>query len=302
MARISNNRGMTWLRYLWPQLTKNIPSILIQGLHSCPESALIGLDRFYASIIRSYIYVNKIFYDKNKYLALPENLWGQPKSPSININFCNIGLFTVVDLPLKNNDKTIDHVMVQNKFHQNKITFSSFLTCYHLQTVFGNTLSAITEGSHLVCKELVLGAKILLLNNTTEMLSLTKWETFFQKMPKSSIGKQLIFKHMLEFCIYTKFQEVNFKILSRILLTPKILAAVKSEPTLSACPWCKGLGTLEHILITCKIVFSTQNSLVLTNRNLMLPWKDHYWIFRTKRHSLNPIMWVTNFVIYKAFL
>ena len=40
--------------------------MLIQGLHSCPESALVGLDGFYAGIIRSYVYVNKIFYDQNK--------------------------------------------------------------------------------------------------------------------------------------------------------------------------------------------------------------------------------------------
>ncbi len=243
---------------------------------------MVRLDRFYAGIIRSYIYVNKIFYEQNKNLALPENLWGQPKSPSINIKFCDIGLFTVVDLPLKNN-KTIDYVMVQNKFHQNKISFSSFLTCYHLQCVFGSTLSAIMEGSHLVHEELILGAKVLLLNTTTDMLLLTKWETFFQKMLKSNVGKQKgKKKQMLESCKYTKFQELNFKILSRILLTPKIMAAVKSEPDLSACPWCKGLGTLEHMLIICKTVSSAQKSLVLRNKNLMPSWKEHYWIFGTK--------------------
>ncbi len=167
--------------------------MLIQGLHSCPESALVGLDSFYTGIIRLYVYMNKIFYDQNKCLALPENLWGQPKSPSINIKFCDISLFTVADLPLKNN-KTIDYVMIQNKFYQNKISFSSFLTCYHLQSVFGNALLAITEGSHLVCEELILGAKVLLLNTITDMLLLTKWEMFFHKMIKSNVGKQLVFK------------------------------------------------------------------------------------------------------------
>ncbi len=95
---------------------------------------------------------------------------------------------------------------------------------------------------------------------------------------------------------------MNFKILVRILLTPKILAVVKSDPSLSACPWCTGLGTLEHMLLLCKTVTSAQKFLVLRNKNLMLPWKEHYWIFGTKKNSLNLIVWVTNFAIYKTYL
>ena len=107
---------------------------------------------------------------------------------------------------------------------------------------------------------------------------------------------------MLESCKYLKFQEVNFKILARILLTPKILAAVKFDPSLSACPWCTGLGTLEHMLLLCKTVTSAWKFLVLRNKNIMLPWKEHYRIFGTKKNSLNLIVWVTNFVIYKTYL
>ena len=36
MKRICDDRGFTWSRYLWPALIRKLPSILLQGLCSCP--------------------------------------------------------------------------------------------------------------------------------------------------------------------------------------------------------------------------------------------------------------------------
>ena len=134
------------------------------------------------------------------------------------------------------------------------------------------------------------------------MLSLTKWEILFHMMLQTMVGKQLVFKRMLESCKYTKFCEINFKILAQVLLTPKILASMKSLPHLAFCPWCGDLGTLEHMLLTCILVSKAWKLLINRNKNLMLPWEMHNWIFGMKRNSLNPIVWVINFTIYKCYL
>ncbi len=68
---------------------------------------------------------------------------------------------------------------------------------------------------------------------------------------------------MLKACKYTKFREVNFKVLVRILVTPK----VKKNPVLANCPWCKGIGTLEHILLTCSNVHKVRHKIWHYNKH-----------------------------------
>ncbi len=110
-----------------------------------------------------------------------------------------------------------------------------------------------------------------------------------------------IFQWMLVSCKITKFRDINFKILARILVMPKILASIHKEENITWCAWCGMEGSLEHILLDCPETrgihkFLCWNSAIQCN----LACKA--WIFGTTNPVLNPIIWVTNFVIYKAHL
>ena len=57
-----------------------------------------------------------------------------------------------MDLP-RTESRRINHGIIQNKFHQNKISYS-YLVCYKLQSLFG-VMSSMCPGSHLVREELL---------------------------------------------------------------------------------------------------------------------------------------------------
>ncbi len=196
------DRGYTWSRVAWDSITKHIPSDLIQGMRCVKETILEGLEPFYASIIRSYALVNNIFFQKNRVLQLPVNLWCHPRSKHINMALAESGFCTVADLPLKNNK--IDFGQIQSCMQDKKLVF---LACYCLQTKFGRELLSVTKmhRSHLVLEQLVLQSKKLLLDTHMERLSLSKWEKFFGLMPLSGGVVEMVFHRMLHKCRYTKF-------------------------------------------------------------------------------------------------
>ena len=107
---------------------------------------------------------------------------------------------------------------------------------------------------------------------------------------------------MLKSCKYSKFQEVNFKILACILLTPKILALLKPPVGTGVCFWCGDSGTLEHILLDCKFVQVARHSFVSDNTKILPKWKQKYWVLGTHSDTVNQMIWVVNFAIYKAML
>ena len=131
------------------------------------------------------------------------------------------------------------------------------------------------------------------------MLTLTRWCTYLHVLPYEDFQLQAIFHHMLVACKITKFHEINFKILSRILVTPKILSKIKGEENLQWCAWCGELASLEHILLSCEhtkkshwveCTFSTEH------------FMDVDWIFGHKTHSYNCLIWICNFTLYKCHL
>ncbi len=136
--------------------------------------------------------MNNLFYFENKSLDLPINLWGHPKLKNINYHFCCLDFYTLADLPLTMNNQ-INHIEIRNKFKENKIHFSSFLACYHLQNVFSQYLPSLVEGSHLVKEELIAQSKHLLLRNSSTKLSLSKWEIYLRLMPLSKPFHQIVF-------------------------------------------------------------------------------------------------------------
>lgn len=108
---------------------------------------------------------------------------------------------------------------------------------------------------------------------------------------------------MLKVCHYTKFCEVNFKILAHILVIPKLLAVIRKQQALRFCHWCGGELNLEHILLTCPCTAHIRG--IFAKDNIKLLKKAQHignWIFGFKHHHLNPIVWVMNFAIYKLHL
>ncbi len=95
---------------------------------------------------------------------------------------------------------------------------------------------------------------------------------------------------------------MNFKILSCILISLKILAAVCKNPDISCCPWCLGPSTLEHYLFSCTKIMNLRTWILKANQNLMLPWSNCVWCFGALKSRLNPVVWVVNFGIYKAMI
>ncbi len=135
----------------------------------------------------------------------------------------------------------------------------------------------------------------------TGPLSLDNWCKVLQIVPLEVPEAKQIFQHILVSCKITKFYEVNFKILSRILAIPKVVAKVQNTKNISWCAWYGSLGSLEHILLnypeTIKIHRFAQNNFCLPNRML-----SKNWIFGLTNTTLNPIIWLISFVIYKAHL
>ena len=130
-------------------------------------------------------------------------------------------------------------------------------------------------------------------------MSLDKWSTFFQILPFEIPILESIFHCVL--CNYkiTKFWEGNFKILGRILATPKIISHVCQEENIQYCAWYSDLATLEHILIQCPSTIEVHKQI---SKCLHKKFKDHTWVFGLRTTSLNPVIWLANFAIYKSHL
>ena len=117
-----------------------------------------------------------------------------------------------------------------------------------------------------------------------------------------SIGEcQVIFKLMLKSCKYSKLHEVNFKILAWVLLMPKILAKIREKSSLVNCCWCGEEANLEHIILMCKLTRRIHHCLVIDNSLPDGLLKGKAWVFGVKG-NWNSLIWVVNFVIYKAHL
>ena len=155
------------------------------------------------------------------------------------------------------------------------------------------------EGTFIPNPLLVPRAKALLKSHATTMLNLSKWYTFFELLPSSVVADEKVFTAMLVNCKITKFRDVNFKILSRILLTPKLLATMKKEEILSVCVWCGDVASLEHILF---LRSGTKALCCFILTRLFKNLHPHQWIFGSETRHLDLVLWLANFTIYKAHL
>ncbi len=70
-------------------------------------------------------------------------------------------------------------------------------------------------------------------------------------LPLDKLESSTVFCNMLTHCKITKLWEVNFKILSRILATPVVIAAANKSPEMIWCKWCGDRANIDHILLHC---------------------------------------------------
>ncbi len=100
-------------------------------------------------------------------------------------------------------------------------------------------------------------------------------------------------------CKVTKFWEVNYKILARILATPVVITAVNPNLGTPICFLCSQTPNLHHIMLDCTGTVTLRLFIMDT---LELTWTNKVWIFGTNSTFYNPIIWLLNFTIYKAHL
>ncbi len=118
--------------------------------------------------------------------------------------------------------------------------------------------------------------------------TLTKWEIALQILPFPITEICLINKWMICKCKISKLRDCNYKILHRILATPVIIAAIQKKPDLKNCAWCAEVCTLKHMLLHCPE---------------MQELLERQWIFGVHKDvETTQLIWVINFVVYKALL
>ncbi len=83
MNRLCLDRGQSWLRIAWTQITQCILDALLSGLTGVCETDLQKVSPFYAAVLCLYCYVNSLFYKRNPKLDLQHNLFGTDFAPKI---------------------------------------------------------------------------------------------------------------------------------------------------------------------------------------------------------------------------
>ncbi len=104
---------------------------------------------------------------------------------------------------------------------------------------------------------------------------------------------------MLVKCKITKFWEVNYKILMRILVTLVVIIASNPNLGILVCFICSDIANLHHVLLECSGTISLHNFIMET---LDVDWPARYLIFGSTSIYYNPVIWVSNFSIYQAHL
>ena len=201
-------------------------------------------------MICSFAMVNDLMYEHFDNSELPQNLWVGKIFVKIPITWTRAGMFTTFDLPVLSGRIDVNEVKLRLSPFGN--TSDVFLKCCAFQSSFQQHFQSCVPGTFVPCNLVVMHSKTLLQMQSMSVKRLTKWFEFFNMVPFEIPQLEAIFCHIVVGCKIKKFKDINYKILSQILLTPKILSCMKGNPTLNKCAWCGALVSLEHILFTCK--------------------------------------------------
>lgn len=245
MDHLLQDSGATWSMFAWPFITSIILSRMLPGLTGISENDLEPILPFYHMILRSYCVVNNLFYMNNDTLPLPRNLFSVNGDTKLLRNWINSGLLLASDLPLSG--KKIDVAAVQRTIGNQHAQV--YIKCCSLQQKIGCYLPCLEVPTCVIHPVLLLQMKQLLHTNCSQALSLTYWETKLNILPMEPNEWKKIFSQMLKKCKVTKFWDINFKILSRILATPVVLSSLHSTPDKKNCFVCGERAGLEHILL-----------------------------------------------------
>ncbi len=110
----------------------------------------------------------------------------------------------------------------------------------------------------------------------------------------------MILIRILKNCKINKFHEINFKILARILVMPKMLSSIKGKDNLQWCAWCGKLGSLEHVLLWYPEIEKVHKWVIKMYKTKY--FKPKHWIFGQKILDWNQLIWVCNFTLYQCHL
>ena len=224
-----------------------IPVPLLQGLCGVSDKILDKLPPFYVTIVCSYAYVNDLYYKSEPRMELLHNLWCGSLFPYIDQDWVAAGFYTVADLPVKGGK--IDVIVVKQCLESVGCRRSLYLKCCAFQSEHASYLSSSVVGTFVPNTELFFVNKGIGSDRDYKCVSLDNWCQVLECLPFKVPECEHIFKRMLLNCKISKFHEINYKILARILATPKIIAKVRGQENIA---WCGHLGTLEHILLHCK--------------------------------------------------
>ena len=110
MDRLYKDVGSSWSRFVWNKIERISLMPLMAGIRRIRESDLHTLSPFYWSMLRSYAYLNKLFYEANTAELLPRNIWFTLQFPFVDKDWHLAGINTLSDLPLANGKIVISNV------------------------------------------------------------------------------------------------------------------------------------------------------------------------------------------------
>ena len=168
MQCLSNDLGLSWSRFIWPKLSALYPPELFGGMRDVCESDLHTLPPFYAGMVRSFCWVNNLFYEKNPNLYLSHNLWATVGAPAVYLGWKRSNLLTLMDVP-KINGK-VDLQGITSKLGP---ASDSYLIACRIQKQLGNKfqLQPPEWPSHMVYPVLLQQSKQLLQENVSTPLN-----------------------------------------------------------------------------------------------------------------------------------
>ncbi len=243
--------------------------------------------------------MNNLFFNSNPQEDLQHNIWFSPLLPFVDKSWVENGLRTLSDLPVTDSKINVSQVMAL--LQKSSAWSKCFLWCCMLQKLikFSGKDIGVQFTLH---PALLLQTKRLLQMAVSAPLSLMKWYEYFTILPSEDFQATKIFKQMLVACKVMKFWEINYKILAQNLATLKMIVAVCGKENLHWCIWCGDMASLEHILFECMATKDLCRQLLhFPSLNNCVKYR-YEWIFGVKTKCINPILWVSNFTIYKCHL
>ncbi len=108
--------------------------------------------------------------------------------------------------------------------------------------------------------------------------------------------KRKVFHWILTRCKITKFWDVNYKILVRILATPVVLNAVNPETGTPNCVEYGAIAGISHILLSCVATKKIYTDICMM---MEIDLFDSNWILGINSNYLLPLIWVVNFGVEK---